>query len=399
MDSTPNVVAFISAKGGSGKTVTASSIGRFLARIGFKVLLIDTDASTNGLTLLFLPNVTGEKKSSSGPHFGVFDAQGNSVPTPVTLEENLAFIPATFTMSQTEDVPLGQFEDAVRRAISRGSSYDYILLDAQAGSDSYAKIAASISSRIVIVSEFDPISLQGVDRLKVLFSTVFDHSNTWVLYNKILPEFATAIGEGLVIAQVLPPIPWDADVVRAFSQRDLAINMTDPNPYTVAISQIVSRLLGSPVRQKVDSWVTQTKEARLSPVKGRLEEVELRLNSLDREKIASDFQLRMIRGIPVILFIAFFVLSGSPLLIEIIDSKNLLLPRFSPAIVSTLQYGGAVFGILAVVAQFIFRWQEKEVLVRQESIARALDDLRDERRRLKVTTDGIAVMDRKTTVQ
>jgi len=57
------VISFISAKGGSGKTVTASSVGHFLARLGFQTLLIDSDASTNGLTLLFLPNVVGSKSS------------------------------------------------------------------------------------------------------------------------------------------------------------------------------------------------------------------------------------------------------------------------------------------------------------------------------------------------
>ena len=46
------VICFASAKGGSGKTVITATIGSFLAALGKRVLLIDTDAATNGLTLL-----------------------------------------------------------------------------------------------------------------------------------------------------------------------------------------------------------------------------------------------------------------------------------------------------------------------------------------------------------
>ncbi len=57
-----SIITFISGKGGSGKTVTSSAIGQFLAGLGFKVLLVDTDASTNGLTLFFLTEVNTSKK-------------------------------------------------------------------------------------------------------------------------------------------------------------------------------------------------------------------------------------------------------------------------------------------------------------------------------------------------
>ena len=49
-----NVICFASAKGGAGKTVVTATVGTFLAALGKRVLIIDTDAATNGLTLFYI---------------------------------------------------------------------------------------------------------------------------------------------------------------------------------------------------------------------------------------------------------------------------------------------------------------------------------------------------------
>ena len=123
-------------------------------------------------------------------------------------------------MGITEGTDIEVFTTNLKKAIESESEYDFIFLDAQAGTDLYAKETAKLADQCIIVSEFDPVSAQGIERLKVHFSDILDPRRTWVLFNKILPEFAQAIGEGLAVARYLPPIPWDADVVRAFANRD-----------------------------------------------------------------------------------------------------------------------------------------------------------------------------------
>ncbi|MBF0611027.1 MAG: ParA family protein [Magnetococcales bacterium] len=54
---TAQVICFASAKGGAGKTILTASFGSFLADLKKKVLLIDCDWSTHGLTLLYLEPV------------------------------------------------------------------------------------------------------------------------------------------------------------------------------------------------------------------------------------------------------------------------------------------------------------------------------------------------------
>ncbi len=47
------VFCLASAKGGSGKTIIAANIASFLTDIGRKCLIIDCDAATHGMTLLY----------------------------------------------------------------------------------------------------------------------------------------------------------------------------------------------------------------------------------------------------------------------------------------------------------------------------------------------------------
>ena len=392
MGKTRSIVSFISAKGGSGKTVTASSVGRFLARLGYRTLLVDTDAATNGLTLLFLPTVVRAKSSRASLDMGVFDAIGATKPRAISIEENLDLLPATYTMAQTEDVSVEQFEDTLRSAVLDRDDYDFILLDAQAGSDAYAQVSASIADQVIIVTEFDPISFQGVDRLKILFSNVLRSSNTWILYNKILPEFATAIGEGLIIARVLPPIPWDVDVVRSFAQRKLAIDMNDPNTYTYAIAQIISRLFDDEVESAVTKWMSSTEQAKMRPIVSRIATLEAELEKLEKEKIAVELQVRARTPLAWINRIAFPAGSLLALLLSFGALVELNIPRFALFIAMG---GLAAFVLFDSIRSIWFRGDEQALLEQVRSISRRMDDIDDKRKKLKVTADAVAALGRR----
>src|SRR5258706_9007148 len=48
------VIAIASGKGGTGKTLIAASLGYALTRAGHRVLMIDSDTGTDGLSLFLL---------------------------------------------------------------------------------------------------------------------------------------------------------------------------------------------------------------------------------------------------------------------------------------------------------------------------------------------------------
>ena len=163
--------------------------------------------------------------------------------------------------------------------------YDFVFLDAQAGADQYAHAAAAIAGQRVVVSEYDPVSTQGIDRLKILFGRVLDPSSTWILFNKVLPEFASVIGEGLSIARYLPPIPWDGDVVRAFARRDLAIDLKSPNPFTIAISQLALSLFPDFTFRRVEEWRHVSLDSAVAPARQRIEELDIIIKNIGAREL------------------------------------------------------------------------------------------------------------------
>src|SRR3569623_3100396 len=107
-----NVICFISSKGGSGKTVTCSALGTFLSVLGFRVLMIDTDAATNGMTLLYLDQLLGRKKMTASRDQqakGLFDLEVVGLPTFIKITDNLDLVPASFVMKDTESADLMVF--------------------------------------------------------------------------------------------------------------------------------------------------------------------------------------------------------------------------------------------------------------------------------------------------
>ena len=312
-----------SAKGGSGKTMICASFAAFLAGIGKRVLMIDVDLATHGLTLLYLNEVNQHRENctSEGP-CGLFDRGGWSAERDIVhLPNQVDFIPATFHFGfecvGDMDIPP---DDLMWWIDAAKSGYDYVFLDAQAGTDIYSRLAMSriASDEVVIVSEYDPLSAAGVERLKGIMRDELVYSRTWVLINKILPEFAATSGDFLEISRYLTPIPWDADVVRAYARRQLPIDLEYGNQFTLAVMQTLKVLLGKDISAQIDLWAESQASSIRTPIEEQYEDAEAELANLLRLRAASaekDTRFRNRRLVRTFLLtaysgiVAFFVLS------------------------------------------------------------------------------------------
>lgn len=282
-----------SAKGGSGKTVLTATFAAFLAGIGKKVLIIDTDASTNGLTLMYLKEVMLNNElvlSTSQKPIGTFEINDSTrYPSIITLDNKVDFIPASYSFKNTETIDLKNFTVGLKRIINlTEDSYDFIFLDAQAGSDLYAYTAMQrgVSHEVIIVSEYDPLSAAGIERLKGLFREDLTYDRTWVLLNKMLPDFVQSFSDFLEVAKYLNPIAWDADVVRAYARRKLAIDMEEGNEFTIGIMQTLKTLFGDLISREIDIWLNNKVESIKKPIFRQYFDVK---NDLERLK---DLQLQ-----------------------------------------------------------------------------------------------------------
>lgn len=290
-------LVLLSPKGGAGKTVLSASLATMLGALGEKVLLVDCDAATNGLTLFYLDKVISLRDDHSdiqvGRRTGTFEPSDNLVSIVESVAEGVDLAPATYVLRQTENVEPSEFrirlESMLRNVRDR---YDFVILDAQAGTDLFAAEAINLAEDVVIVSEYDPISAEGVERLKQIFGRDLDPSRTWILFNKILPEFSSELASFLSIMKVLPPVPWDADVLRAFARRRLPIEPSRGNPYTLAVLKILEALYPSRLEGPLAKWTHSRIGSVQHEIKASLDSVESELERA-RDALASVTQRRV----------------------------------------------------------------------------------------------------------
>jgi cellulose biosynthesis protein BcsQ len=186
------IISFISAKGGSGKTIITATIANFLGKLGKKILIIDSDGSTNGMTLFYLKEIKEHNANYFNCRGALEDSFHVNSLNYTQLDENIFFLPATYEFVNTDSFNAFSFENNIRSIIDFHNqnvveTFDYILIDCQAGVDIHSEIVVkeNISDEIIIVSEFDPISAAGIERLKGLFHKEMLYNRSWVLLNKV----------------------------------------------------------------------------------------------------------------------------------------------------------------------------------------------------------------------
>jgi cellulose biosynthesis protein BcsQ len=352
------VITFASAKGGSGKTTLTATMGLFLSSIGFRVLMVDCDEATNGLTLLYIDQVNSRRQSSEPGRpkcVGILEEYDVSkqMADVVELDERLDFIPAVYSFESRDQISADEFSIKLRELKKDyEKDYDYILLDAQAGSDSVslAAVEKKISELVIVVSEYDPLSAAGVERLKGIAPQSFSFDRTWILLNKMLPEFIESFSEFLSVSHYLPPLPWTADVVRSYAKRELALDFEKGNEFTLAALQTIRALPFPELKSRIQVWTDGRAEIIRQPViqqysdmEALLEGASRRINQIKNIRkrrslftgIASLFILISLTGILLIriqektVFSKYFIDEKSTLLVLAAGALSMMVATFS----------------------------------------------------------------------
>src|SRR4029078_3360392 len=93
--------------------------------------------------------------------------------------------------------------------------FDFVLIDAQAGAAEMAQVAMSrkVADEVVIVSDYDPVSAAGVERLRAHLREDLTSERTSILLKQVLPETKSFAGfvEG---ERLLSPVAWHAEISR-----------------------------------------------------------------------------------------------------------------------------------------------------------------------------------------
>ena len=178
-------VAFLSGKGGTGKTSICAGVAAALAREGQRVLCIDCDVGLRNLDIaLGLSDMASLSFMDICSGSYVFEELPSHPRFPT-----LWFLTAPVNIT-ADAVDRDAFEAMLRVAREK---YDYILLDAAAGVDAGFRLAAGAGDRIFVVTGAHPAAVRDAGRVGQLLE-LMGKTNVRLIVNRITGRLASAIG-------------------------------------------------------------------------------------------------------------------------------------------------------------------------------------------------------------
>ena len=187
-------LAFLSGKGGSGKTTLALSMSHLLYKCNLNVLLVDCDMSTNGATYFYESILFKENEMEQHQITSFNDLLNNEKYinefVPCKINQYLDFIPSVLKY-ETEETHTGvnDFKDPLQKFINYTRlKYDVVLFDCQAGYTSVLQILLPLMDIDLFVLETDSISGASMRSLHLKIGQFLGHAHLYQVFNKATDE-------------------------------------------------------------------------------------------------------------------------------------------------------------------------------------------------------------------
>lgn len=228
------IIAVVSGKGGSGKTMISAAMGRIVS--GFSpTTLVDADTGTAGLT--YYLGLKMVENSSTGLIELASKPDRHAVPLQLIHWDKGDQHP--FRLSSAADVPLAQFlavgdhrrllseekRDGIARSIDRAVAelrskvVGPIIIDCRGGIDRESLAVCSQATDIIIVAEPDTTSFQATQHVvEVLSAKELSHKLRGFFINKVFddPSVIARNGTAVFKCRCLGAIPFDLEATRDF---------------------------------------------------------------------------------------------------------------------------------------------------------------------------------------
>ncbi len=152
------VIVITSGKGGVGKTTTTANLGTGLAKLGKKVVLVDTDIGLRNLDV-----VLGLENRIV---YNLVDVvEGNCKPTQAMIKDKktdgLFLLPAAQTRDKNAVTP-EQMKELIEEL---RKDFDYVLLDCPAGIEQGFRNAIAAADRALVVTTPEVSAVRDADRI------------------------------------------------------------------------------------------------------------------------------------------------------------------------------------------------------------------------------------------
>lgn len=170
------LIAFLSGKGGTGKTSLCAGIATSLAKMGESVLCIDCDVGLRNLDIALAMTDCGALSFQDVCSGGYSLEQAAVHPQFPALRFLTAPIRCT-----ADEIDLAAFGTMVRQARKQ---FRYVFLDAPAGVEAGFLLAARFADRVMVVTVTDPASIRDAQRTGELLE-LMGKENIRLIVNRI----------------------------------------------------------------------------------------------------------------------------------------------------------------------------------------------------------------------
>jgi hypothetical protein len=109
----------------------------------------------------------------------------------------------------------------------------------------------------------------------------------------MLPDFIKSFSDFFQVAKYLPPLPWDADVVKAYANRKLALNLETGNDYTLAMMQTIRVLFGEEIESSLNEWSHDKSSIIIEPIKKHYNNIEKQLQSVMEKQFKMERRIKL----------------------------------------------------------------------------------------------------------
>jgi|KBSMisStandDraft_5_1062788.scaffolds.fasta_scaffold41313_1 cellulose biosynthesis protein BcsQ len=275
------VLCFVSAKGGTGKTVLSAVTAYTLLQSGMRVVTIDTDFSTRGLSLFLLGSVLDSYELQIQSKHCLADSILEEISvddvTPLTIvrgsiEYNVVisnkdvwrggvpderFLGGSPWPTERNASPTEYFKYLRQLCERLRKDYDYVIIDTRGGYDFTSAAPATIADGYVVIVEADRVSIEQVSGFK---KKIDEYASSSEHFSDIRP----AVLKGFIVNKALfsvddnvfpealareynsktfGVIPADRDVIRAYQKKDIPQEKFPDSDFSYFSLQTTERLI------------------------------------------------------------------------------------------------------------------------------------------------------------
>ena len=184
---TTQIITIANQKGGVGKTSTVISQARNLSDLGYRVLVIDTDAQANTTRALI-----GEK----GVHslYNIIEGTKTATELITTVRENLSLIPANSDCSRIDMLltdPTYTYNPATLiRSLIKDIKLDFVLIDTSPSFSSINIASIASSNRTICPVPLAEWEIDGVEQVSKVVHSINNRLKTSIKLDFLITMFA-----------------------------------------------------------------------------------------------------------------------------------------------------------------------------------------------------------------